>query len=718
MASNITNPKWRVKITGIPVSVTLAQLTQGLGLQPQYRVVIPKVQTYVNNTQYAWVNNFDNEQEAKEFRNRWSDSSIFGGTIQCFASVSKESEGTENNPKAPVETKFSRSAYTPARCSIATNEYEEIPQITQLRNALDMIKSSTQQYDTSNVSPETTKMSEDITMRTPILAARRVTDSNFIQSSGTRMATQSKELPTYESRSTFPKHMSEIEEWHVKIIGLPEHISKRDLAARLNLPENHIVIPVDQQDHSNWFAWVNRFSDQQRAKDFAKQWEGACMHPNSEIRLRCQVRPPKAMNDKTLQKEVFQSPAVFSVSPDPDPVREKILQEQVESKNYYDSFPNIDDATNETTPAIKKAEELTKSILNTKPSGIPSNRDTLCHVLNKLLSTQDQQCLFYDSKNGTDLHDAAGNLADLGAEDKPFVLKLASSQGLGGNNNSQTNEDDLILVQTLKTSIKNEKSHPVLADIRNRLARAHQVHINNIIVKDFYVGTFNIVYTVSDLPSNLAQKLKNDSQNLKNQFPQFVSAKIHPLLYRPTFDISYFDERGNKTFGNQAETHQVGPPGRTQTYTTAAGWTRYGLRVLGKYDNDDWLHPFGHGGNWYRAFHGTGSARSEDFNGFNTFNEIPAPCVDALASIYKTGFRTARVAAYGPGVYCSPSPSWLEKTGFVGTVKLDTLKGTKNFQCMFQVAVNPNDVKCATNEIWVVPEPKNIRPYGILIKEV
>jgi hypothetical protein len=58
------------------------------------------------------------------------------------------------------------------------------------------------------------------------------------------------------------------------------------------------------------------------------------------------------------------------------------------------------------------------------------------------------------------------------------------------------------------------------------------------------------------------------------------------------------------------------------------------VKVLGTYNNDDWLYRFGHSGNWYRAFHGTGNAQQQDFGSFNTSSVIPAPCVDVLASIY------------------------------------------------------------------------------------
>jgi hypothetical protein len=206
------------------------------------------------------------------------------------------------------------------------------------------------------------------------------------------------------------------------------------------------------------------------------------------------------------------------------------------------------------------------------------------------------------------------------------------------------------------------------------------------------------------------------SEKLRKKFKQFLKLKIHPLLFRPSFDISQFDKRGNNVFANQNQTFPIGPPGRTQLYTQAAGWTRYGLKVLGKYADNRWLHPFQDPKNWYRAFHGTGRAQSQDFGGQNQLYDAEYASVDALASINQTGFRPARVAACGPGVYCSPNPKFPEQ-GFVRAVPLDTRNGKKSFKCMLQVAVNPDGVQIAQSNIWVVPDPKDIRPYGILIKE-
>ncbi|CAF1332111.1 unnamed protein product, partial [Rotaria sordida] len=151
-----------------------------------------------------------------------------------------------------------------------------------------------------------------------------------------------------------------------------------------------------------------------------------------------------------------------------DPSRDQLLKKQAVLKAYYDSFPEIDAATNATNLDIKKAEEFTKSILNAKPSGNVTDRNTACHILNKLLENQDQQCLFYDSANGINLHDASGNLADIGSEDKPFVLKLKSSEGLGGDKSKKTIKDDLRLIEILNNAIKQNKFHPIIEDIRNR----------------------------------------------------------------------------------------------------------------------------------------------------------------------------------------------------------------------------------------------------------
>jgi len=177
---------------------------------------------------------------------------------------------------------------------------------------------------------------------------------------------------------------------------------------------------------------------------------------------------------------------------------DELKQRQKELKVYYDSFPNIDDATNETSSDIKKAKEFTESIFRNLPSGDVTDTNTVCHVLNKLLGNEYQECLFYDSENGINLHDASTNLADIDSENRPFVLKLSSSEGLGNIKHVNTEQEELKLIQTLTNIIKQNQSQPVIEDITERLSKAHGVDKKSIIIKNVYVRTFNIVYTVMD----------------------------------------------------------------------------------------------------------------------------------------------------------------------------------------------------------------------------
>jgi hypothetical protein len=292
-------------------------------------------------------------------------------------------------------------------------------------------------------------------------------------------------------------------------------------------------------------------------------------------------------------------------------------------------------------------------------------------------------------------------------------LILKSSNGLG-NNNSETN--DLELVQTLNKCIENKKSHLVIEDILERLSKAHGTSKTRIVIKHVYFGSSNVVYTVLDLTDAEVTALQGLSNKLREQFQEFANARIPPLLYRPSFDISDFDARGDKPFGSQPQTFQIGRPGRTKLYTTAAGWTCYGLNVLGKRPPDNWLHPFQDPGNWYRAFHETGHARNMDFWNSKPFSDPAYACVDAFPNILRNGFNRARTALHGAGVYCSPNPKYPEENGHVGTVTLETRQGRKSFKCMLQVAVDPDSVQCSINDVWFAP-PEAIRAYGILIKE-
>ena len=138
-------------------------------------------------------------------------------------------------------------------------------------------------------------------------------------------------------------------------------------------------------------------------------------------------------------------------------------------------------------------------------------------------------------------------------------------------------------------------------------------------------------------------------------------------------------------------------------YYRPYGWMRYGLKVLGKYDNGDntWLGEDGirtksSAGEWPVSYHGTG---------------IHEGC-----SIAQGGYDLSKGVRfkYGKGIYCSPCIDVAAK--YAQTVDH---KG-KKYQLVLQNRVSSRSLKEVNDAqqgiIWVQPHDHLIRPYGICLK--
>jgi hypothetical protein len=89
MTSNNSSRKWSVRIDHLPASINYIKLAQELRL-PKSRVYIPE--NFKNNTPYAWINDFANEEEANEFVHQWSGAFILGQNIKCIVSSSRSDQ--------------------------------------------------------------------------------------------------------------------------------------------------------------------------------------------------------------------------------------------------------------------------------------------------------------------------------------------------------------------------------------------------------------------------------------------------------------------------------------------------------------------------------------------------------------------------------------------------------------------------------------------------
>ena len=156
------------------------------------------------------------------------------------------------------------------------------------------------------------------------------------------------------------------------------------------------------------------------------------------------------------------------------------------------------------------------------------------------------------------------------------------------------------------------------------------------------------------------------------------------------YDFTDIDDLGRKFYRGGLE------------YKRPCGWKRYALKVTDKYDNTDWLDSYGDSNNdseWAVSYHGTK--------------------ITCAIPIVKEGLKPGTNNYYGVGVYCTPDISCAETYSEIFTSQTTN----KQYKIVFQNRVNPKKiVYCESlggpSDYWLVEDGKDIRPYGICIKEV
>jgi hypothetical protein len=174
----------------------------------------------------------------------------------------------------------------------------------------------------------------------------------------------------------------------------------------------------------------------------------------------------------------------------------------------------------------------------------------------------------------------------------------------------------------------------------------------------------------------------------------------------------WFDFRANYDWRAQTEekTHTRGG----LPYKEPNGFYGFAVNVLGKYDggNNDWMKLTGAEGEWAVAYHGTKVSGFPMIltSGFKADGPGQAHEGDKCV---KTG------EVVGKGVYCTPGI----EIGIRYAGNGHEFQGHKIIFVM-QCRVNPRKIKhvhdCAThpNAYWVLNDPKDIRPYRVLIRAV
>jgi len=290
--------------------------------------------------------------------------------------------------------------------------------------------------------------------------------------------------------------------------------------------------------------------------------------------------------------------------------------------------------------------------------------------------------------------------------------------------------DDIDIMYILEDTIAT--TH-FTSSMKHRLARVFGVHADDVLILDICQGCVEVHFTIANSapvlePADLENKMRNE-------FQTYVDAFVHHLSRHANFDINTLVLAPGpcKAFDNtKCKSFLLGPPGKQRKYHQPEGWTRIGLKVLGNYQDDTWLHPFRHPGNWYRAFHGTGRTGLE---------AVPQICKSREEG---GGFKVSKEGKgklQEAGVYVTPHSEYLLwRDGNMGgdyACKVDVNfedNTSKQYRVAIQCAVNPQKIiregfpfkqgsvgakkYGRENREWLVDGGANVRPYGIIFYPV
>ena len=151
-------------------------------------------------------------------------------------------------------------------------------------------------------------------------------------------------------------------------------------------------------------------------------------------------------------------------------------------------------------------------------------------------------------------------------------------------------------------------------------------------------------------------------------------------------------------FTNEREDGEVYIRGG-EVYHRPYGWYRYALKVLNKYEDNTWLGGGGirtasTAGEWPVSYHGTTKIGAEGI----------------ATQGYDVNFGTR--FKFGRGIYSTPDLSIADVHAVPFT------NNGKRYKIVFQNRVNPAKLRKVGEDRYWLTDDSDIRPYGILVKEI
>lgn len=245
--------------------------------------------------------------------------------------------------------------------------------------------------------------------------------------------------------------------------------------------------------------------------------------------------------------------------------------------------------------------------------------------------------------------------------------------------------------------------------------KADAITINNFNAQNEKVVVGFFLNNQNGLTDDQRKKIEENkaNKNLQGILKSFREINVSQLFQKFQITYSMLDAKGNMDYTKWTKEKELRG---NMDYFFPIGTRRVGLNVSKKYDNKDdlWLGMENRKGEWAVAFHGT--AKDDAVKNI-VKDQTYKP---GIRQLYESSLDVKTKQMCGKGIYCALKYNIVKtdysKDGFA----VNTSNGNERYRIAFQNRINPETVKIPVDEqnYYIINDPRDIRPYGVLIEKL
>ena len=274
-----------------------------------------------------------------------------------------------------------------------------------------------------------------------------------------------------------------------------------------------------------------------------------------------------------------------------------------------------------------------------------------------------------------------------------------------------------VFINEIKTHFK-ESIHHWLEDLTIDFNRFEQDKVINMFEATINLKFLVLTKEIKNKKEEEEEEVEENDNNIDINIIDYLTDK--EKLEQLTNDYlikecgcnpNYLDKKGNTFFYFQPEDSLRGG----EKYNVPVGWIAFGIEVIKRYGDTDWLSCDGRAEEWAVAYHGFGvRMQGEQIKGI-----IKTIIHDNLKPGAGQKFAGAKDCRH-PGQLCNKgvytTPDLNVATQYAGAIPL----GGKKYRLIIMSRVNPSFIREPENQngFWILDGQANqLRPYRLLIRE-